>query len=132
MLDVHREPRYPVVVGSDLRVKESEAGAVRCSYCRVELAASATWECPRCSTRHHLACASEHGACTVLGCGAPFFGHEHWSGWHFSRGPVHRHAMFTVRDALLMLALAGLFVGAGAMYVVFSPPQFKMTTLMGE
>jgi hypothetical protein len=47
--------------------------APHCPYCHADIASADAdvWTCPRCSTRHHDACARENGRCTLLGCGAP-------------------------------------------------------------
>ena len=43
--------------------------ALRCPYCRDELALSEALSCPACATSLHVACAAEHPTCTSAGCG---------------------------------------------------------------
>lgn len=48
-----------------------EGNAPRCPYCHVDIAEGETdlVACDRCRTLHHAGCFSEHGGCTLLGCG---------------------------------------------------------------
>jgi hypothetical protein len=52
-----------------VRVLGEQASQAFCPFCRDELALADRAACLACGTEHHLQCITEHGRCTVWGCG---------------------------------------------------------------
>jgi hypothetical protein len=65
--------RRPEIAGLVERYLWLEGSSPRCPYCHVDLKEGEPdlTACARCKTVHHEACFSEHGSCTLLGCGCP-------------------------------------------------------------
>jgi len=55
-----------------VRVLGEQASQAFCPFCRDELALAERAACLACGTEHHLQCLTEHGRCTVWGCGRPW------------------------------------------------------------
>lgn len=58
---------------AEVRITGREGPAQEaCPYCRDALGALEVVACGACATRHHAACLTEYGRCTVHGCGRPW------------------------------------------------------------
>ncbi len=97
--------------------------SARCPFCHGGIErGEASWTCAKCATPHHLDCAMENHACTVMGCRHPIAPAMTFDRWSLDQHPARR--MRTERQrfeelvagfALLVGGVAGIAIGGIAL-----------------